>query len=349
MGDNMVGIQGHSGLCDGDDHVDTVHNACQGACGGDIGGILWLDMVAAACRIRFESGHNKMWTDAPLFISASVLGYALLGQYPSDVQMRYTMGYWFLCALPWFLFVSVANYIVIVRRYGPKSDAAKKDLVVEIKAEKPGPMSGKEKYMLVVMSTTMLLWTTEHLHGVPAYIVAMAALCLTLAGNVYDRAAFRADINWDSLIFIGAVLGLSSVFSYLGINIWIVEMCTPVFSTLAANPYLLVLGIGVMTVLLRFVIVSELAFVNIFMVFMVPVAVGLGINPWVVGFAVYGLINPWFFMYQNPVYMAAYYAVDGKMSEHGSIAKYCVTYSLICLAGLALSVPFWMGIGAWGM
>ena len=51
------------------------------------------------------------------------------------------------------------------------------------------------------------------------------------------------------------------------------------------NPYLLVLGIGVITVVLRFLIVSEVAYLNLLMAFLVPMAASVGVNPWVLGFS----------------------------------------------------------------
>ena len=280
---------------------------------------------------------------APLFISASILGYTFMGQYPPEIQAQFTMLHWFICALPWFLCVSVLNYIALItlyspgteERYGPKDPAP----------EKLGAMSKAEKQILAIMIVTVTLWITEPLHGISSHIIAIAALTVCLALDIFDRNVFRSDINWDSLVFIGIALSLSSTFSYLGIDQWIVGLCAPAMQKLAVNPYLLVLGIGILTVFARFVIVSEVAYVNIFMVFMVPVAMRLGINPWIIGMAAYALVNPWFVMYQNPVYMAAYYAVDGQMAEHNTVEKYCLLYVLICLIGLVISVPYWIHTG----
>lgn len=275
---------------------------------------------------------------APLFISASVLGYAFLGQYPEVIQQQFGMLKWFVAALPWFLIVSVANYIALTSLYSPK-EAVVNNHITESSLP---PMSAQEHRMLLIMFATVILWITEPLHGVAAYLVAIGALAITSTFGILDRSSFRTDITWDSLVFIGIALSLSPTFAYLGIDTWVVSLCAPAVTKLASNPYLLITGIGVLTVLLRFVIVSELAFVSIFMVFLVPLSVGLGINPWVIGMAVYCLVNPWFVMYQNPVYMAAYYAVDGRMAEHSVSAKYCFLYILVCLLGLILSVPYWI-------
>ncbi len=328
----------------------------------------------------------------PAVISASVIGYALWGLLPDDVRTQFDMLHWFFAALPWFIVVTVLNYIAIVALYRPRKGRDGVVTGVALESGKastsvtttdtapatgaspappatgaspapparaavsampataatgasPAPMSARERIMLVIILVTVALWVTEPLHGIPSHIVALVALVAMVAFGVITKANFKSDISWDSLVFIGTAIGLSSVFSAVGIQDWIVAMAGPVFQSLAANPYAFVLGIGVITILMRFVIVSEMAYVNIVMVFLIPLAVAQGINPWVVGIAVYAVVNPWFVLYQNPVYLAAYYSVDGEMVRHADMAKYCVLYMLICLLGLAVSVPYWQFLG----
>ena len=305
-------------------------------------------------------------------ISASVIGYALWGLLPDDVRAQFDMLHWFFAALPWFIVVTVLNYVAIVALYRPRKgrdgaatgapstgviDATGVADTAGVKPStpatpttpstnpKPTPMSTHERIMLVIILVTVALWVTEPLHNIPSHIVALVALVAMVAFGIMTKASFKSDISWDSLVFIGTAIGLSSVFSAVGIQDWIVEMAGPVFQSLAANPYAFVLGIGVITILMRFVIVSEMAYVNIVMVFLIPLAVAQGVNPWVVGIAVYAVVNPWFVLYQNPVYLAAYYSVDGEMVRHADMAKYCVLYMLICLFGLAVSVPYWQFLG----
>ncbi len=340
----------------------------------------------------------------PAVISASVIGYGLLALLPEDVQQNFDMLHWFLCMLPWFIVVTLLNYVAIVLLYRPKASdkksanatgtaagsqentAANENIDAGVKSEQVAsskgdntnptvgnegsasgatdptasanstaqttdntqrkPWSRKEKQMLVIIIACVALWVLQPITGIEAHIVAIGAFVATVICGIFNRSDFRSGMSWDSLIFIGAVIGLAEVFSYLEIDTWIVDTCQPIFTSLAANPYLFVAGIGVVTVLLRFVIVSEMAYINIFMIFMVPLALGLGINPWVVGVSVYAMVNPWFALYQNPIYLTAYYAVDGKMVRHADMAKYCVLYVLICLAGLMVSVPYWQ---MWGL
>ena len=208
-----------------------------------------------------------------------------------------------------------------------------------------GPLSAVEKRMLAIILATVVLWATEPFHHVSAMAIGLAALVAMFVLKVIDVPAFKAGVNWTSLLFIGIALGLGSVFAEAGLNDWVMQTCGPAFQALAGNPYLLVLGIGVITVVLRFLIVSEVAYLNLLMAFLVPMSASVGVNPWVLGFSAYALVIAWFAKYQSPIYLAAFYAVDGKMAKHSELAKYCGVYLATCLAGLAVCVPYWQWMG----
>lgn len=304
----------------------------------------------------FLAALTGVRTVGPLFISACVIGYALLSFYPDDVQAHFNMVNWFIAALPWFVFVTVANYVAIVLLYGPAGKPRHKIHEEEAEAgpclaedNDLGPMSVAEKKMLVIILATVALWVLEPLHGIPSVAVGLAGVAALLGLRVCTLRAFRTGLNWESLLFIGTAMGLATVFSHTGIDAWVVELVGPVMAQLAFSPFAFVAGCAIVTVVLRFIIASEMAFINIFMAFMAPMAVSLGINPWIVGFAVYAMVNPWFMMYQNPIYMAAFYSVDGRMVNHGPMAAYCGIYLAICLAGLMISIPYWMGMGVYSL
>ena len=208
-----------------------------------------------------------------------------------------------------------------------------------------GPLSAVEKRMLAIILMTVVLWATEPFHHISAMAVGLAALVFMFVLKVIDVPAFKSGVNWTSLLFIGIALGLGSVFAEAGLNDWVMQTCGPAFQALAGNPYLLVLGIGVITVVLRFLIVSEVAYLNLLMAFLVPMAASVGVNPWVLGFSAYALVIAWFAKYQSPIYLAAFYAVDGKMAKHSELAKYCGVYLATCLVGLVVCVPYWQWMG----
>ena len=306
-------------------------------------------------------------TVAPTIVSASVTGYALMATLPADVQEQFNMASWFVAALPWLVVVLALNYFLIMGMYGRGEKAGSGSETVgvpgnaqslnqssrggtDLNDSKPipdglGPLSAVEKRMLAIILMTVVLWATEPFHHISAMAVGLVALVFMFVLKVIDVPAFKSGVNWTSLLFIGIALGLGSVFAETGLNDWVMQTCGPAFQALAGNPYLLVLGIGVITVVLRFLIVSEVAYLNLLMAFLVPMAASVGVNPWVLGFSAYALVIAWFAKYQSPIYLAAFYAVDGKMAKHSELAKYCGAYLATCLAGLVVCVPYWQWMG----
>lgn len=306
-------------------------------------------------------------TVAPTIVSASVTGYALMATLPADVQEQFNMASWFVAALPWLVVVLALNYFLIMGMYGRGEKAGSGSETVGALGNAQslnqssrggtnegdnqsipdglGPLSVVEKRMLAIILVTVVLWATEPFHHISAMAVGLAALVAMFVLKVIDVPAFKSGVNWTSLLFIGIALGLGSVFAEAGLNDWVMQTCGPAFQALAGNPYLLVLGIGVITVVLRFLIVSEVAYLNLLMAFLVPMAASVGVNPWVLGFSAYALVIAWFAKYQSPIYLAAFYAVDGKMAKHSELAKYCGVYLATCLAGLVVCVPYWQWMG----
>ena len=306
----------------------------------------------------FLAMFTGVQTAAPAFISSSIVGYTLLAIYPAQVQAQFDFVHWFVSALPWFVPMVVLNLMALAliyrpRRkdatvdYEPNSEAASEPSEDELMAKRRelGRMSLDERRMAIITAVTVALWVTQSLHGMAAWIPAVGALVAMTACGIINKKNFGPGVGWESLIFIGVVLGLGDVFAQAGITEWIVAEFTPLVMALADNPYMLVVGIALITIAARFLIVSQTAFINIFLAFVIPIAITLDINPWVIGMASYTVINVWFVQYQNPVYLAAFYSVDGKMAKNSKLAEYCILYTVIAIVCLLIAVPFWQMMG----
>lgn len=306
----------------------------------------------------FLAMFTGVQTAAPAFISSSIVGYTLLAIYPAQVQAQFDFVHWFVSALPWFVPMAVLNLVALALIYRPrrKDATADSEPASEIAAEPSedelmakrrelGRMSLDERRMAIITAVTVALWVTQSLHGMAAWIPAVGALVAMTACGIINKRNFGPGVGWESLIFIGVVLGLGDVFAQAGITEWIVAEFTPLVMALADNPYMLVVGIALITIAARFLIVSQTAFINIFLAFVIPIAITLDINPWVIGMASYTVINVWFVQYQNPVYLAAFYSVDGKMAKNSKLAEYCILYTVIAIVCLLIAVPFWQMMG----
>lgn len=315
----------------------------------DIGRALGYERFSKPMQGLFLAVFTSIRNIGLLAVSASIVGYAVLAVLPADVQAQFDMFHWAAAALPWFAVATIANYVALVALYRPRANAAAGEAGQPVPAPKstpkPAPMSRHEKQMCAIVFSAVALWATQPLHGIAPHIVSIGGFACVIACGILDKKSMRPAIAWDSLIFIGTALGLSPVFATTGIQDWLVMVTNPAFGFIAHNPYLFVLGIALITIALRFLIVSEVAYVNIVMPFLIPLALQIGASPWIVGFAMYACISPWFLIYQNSVYLPALYSVDGEMVRHSDVAKYCFIYTAICLCALMVSVPYWQLVG----
>ena len=280
----------------------------------------------------------------PLFLSASFFNYTLIGLLPKDVGDKVTWMSWFSSFWVWGLVVMVLGYFVIQILYKPKESHDMDPAFVKDQLAALGPMTKNEKIVSMILAVALLMWITERVHGINATIVALVALMLMLAFNIFDRVNFRAKIGWDSIYFIGGILCLASVFPAVGIDKWIGSVVGPSIKPLISNMYLFVIAIPLVLFFLRFVLVSQTASLMIFVVLFTPLAVAAEMNPIIPAFIVLVSVNLWNVIYQNTTFLAAYYASNG-MVKHSQTIKMSVAYALCNIIALLASVPVWQLMG----
>jgi len=283
----------------------------------------------------------------PLFISASFMGYAVLGLIPKEFQGGFSWMGWFISALPWGITLLVLGYLAIQVLYKPESNQKLAPEMINDQLSKLGPMTKNEKIVAVILVLTLAFWMTEKMHGISSGIVAMVSTGLLLGFNIFDRQSFRSAIPWDAAIFMGGILNLSVVFPALKIDKWIGATMGPyVLPLLNYNIFVFFAAVCVIIAVLRFVLASQLATITIFVLLLTPFALEAGINPWIMAFMSYVAINIFFVMYQNIQYATAFYlAGNGTLVTHGQMVKLSAAFMIFSIIGLWVSVPFWKMMG----
>ncbi len=280
----------------------------------------------------------------PLFLSASFFNYTLIGLLPKAVGAKFTWMTWLSASWVWGLIVLILAYFAIQFLYKPKGKSDMDPGYVKEQLAKLGPLTRNEKIVSVILSASLLMWMTEQMHHIIAAQVAIFALMLMLAFNIFDRTAFRAKIAWDSIYFIGGILCLAAQFGPLNISTWLGAALGPYLTPLFGNMYLFIVVMCVFLFFLRFVLVSQTASLAIFVVIFVPLAVAAGVNPWIPAFVILVSVNLWNVIYQNTTFLAAYYAGNG-MVKHKDTVKMSVAYAAINVVALLASVPLWKLMG----
>jgi len=290
----------------------------------------------------FFLGYVTTWST---FLSASFVGYTVLGLFPEEIAKEFTWIQWFIAALPWSIVVLVITYIVILKTYAPKEDVKIETKQIDEKIASLGPLKLSEKITMLVLIVSLLFWMTERLHGISSALVAMVAMCVLIAVNVTNSKDFNSEIGWSNLIFIGCIVGIGGVLSATGVNAYLADVFAGFITPLMENIWLLVPVLAILTYLLRFLIVSTTTTITILAVVLFPFAQAAGIHPFVVGFILYVSVHIWLTEYQLPNFLTCQAATKGAMLDHKQFIPQGIWYVVLSLIGLFVSIPWWKFLG----
>lgn len=312
------------------------------------------------------------------WISASIIGCAFLtgaapcfiiiGMLPTDQQANWTVWLtWFQAASVWFIVITVLSYFAILLLYNPdrdekgeaaagaeapKTEAAGAEKAPQAKGgfakgqlAEMGPMSHDEKIACALLVLAFAGWMFGGSIGLNNAIVTLIVFALAGITGLLSKKDIGTRIPWSTVLFIGGVISLAAMISKLGIDKWLGAVMGPWIAPLAANPYLFVLMVCVLTYLLRYVVISNTATMAIFLAALSGVSVAAGINLWVLLFTCYMASNVWHFPFTSNVYVAVLGSTNGEICEHRDTLPMNYAYMVINLIACLASVPLWQMLG----
>lgn len=295
----------------------------------------------------FLSYYSAICFAPAMFITASITTASLVGMLPEDIQAKYTMLRWAVCSLPFIVPFFILTYFYNSKAYNP--DGYKKfDLTfVEDRLKELGAWSKDEKTMGIVMVVTMLFWMTKSIHKIPEYAVAVIAMCAVFIFHIMPIKGFHTNIVWESLVFIGCSISLGNVLPSVGISTWLAEAVGPYTTGFFSNPFLMILGLALITLIVRFLILSEIGYLTVFTALTIPLGLAAGVNPWIVAFILNAFVIGWFLPYQSSVYLTALYSAGEGWITVKDTTRYCFVYCIIGLISMFIAYFIWRITGLW--
>lgn len=207
-------------------------------------------------------------------------------------------------------------------------------------------MSTKEKKMAIIILLTIIGWSTYSFHGLTPSIIGFISVIVMKFTGILSKTTLQRKMRWGSLIFIGFVLNLRNIISYLGIDIFLQNHIENFFESIAVNHYRFALSIVLITFLLRFFIVSMNALCVILLTVLVPIAVNTNLNPWCFGILIFMSAQAlWILPYQNIPINVAHQASDGRMVRDKDFIITSLIYFSINVVTTLVLVSYWNLIG----
>lgn len=148
---------------------------------------------------------------------------ALLAGQALGVQISW--GLWALAAsVPGLLSLIIVPYF-LYKIYPPSiSDTREAQSIARKEIESMGPLSYGEKVVGSVFIGALLLWATSQLTNLDATVVALLAVCIMIFAKVLTwKDVIEEQGAWDTLIWMGALIGLAGALSKLGFIPWFAE------------------------------------------------------------------------------------------------------------------------------
>ncbi|NLY54374.1 MAG: hypothetical protein GX060_07145 [Firmicutes bacterium] len=286
---------------------------------------------------------------APIFLTGSSTNLLLLDMMPAAERQNMTwLGWLQAAALPGMLTLTVM-YLLILFFLRPARKVSADKSSIQKKLDELGPLSRAEKITLTVMLVAIFLWITEKMHGLSAVIVALAGLVALLATGVIDKKTLQSDLGWTTLLFLGVILNLGTVFPALDIDTYLGEQVSRLLAPLVYNPYIFMLAMMVITVALRFLVVSVNALMAILLLVLMPVGQEAGISVWILGMAIQCIGQAVFILpYQSAAFTVAAGATKGEAIVPGQAVNGSIACILTIIAAFLVSLPVWGAMGLVG-
>lgn len=212
-----------------------------------------------------------------------------------------------------------------------------------------GSMSFQEKATLSILSLTFIMFATGRVHHIPDAAICLGSFALLVIFRVIEMRDISSGINWDLILFVGSVFGLGSVFIESGVSSFLVGAYSSVIANLSISPWLFIYLMVIVLFVWRFVDVAQL---NPTIPMIIPafplIAEKFGINP-LVSFCLCTMAGNCFFIsYQQPFVILAESIGGNVIWSPDQLAKAGTIYFVACMVALAISIPYWMGIGLIG-
>ncbi len=169
-----------------------------------------------------------------------------IGTPPNAIALKYLEGAyaisfseWMAFGLPYVLLLLVLGWALLLRLFPFDSQR----LHLEVK----GRFMRNRKAMVVYITftVTILLWLTDFLHGMNAYVVAMIPVAVFLASGVINKEELK-KLNWDVLWLVAGGIALGIALDRSGLAVHLVES-VPFESY---SPYVILGVVGVLSALM---------------------------------------------------------------------------------------------------
>jgi branched-chain amino acid transport system substrate-binding protein len=270
-----------------------------------------------------------------------LLGLSLL---PSRVAQSISWGQWFYFAIPLSISFFLLCYLAIIFLYRSTKDSEIDFNTIDSQLKTLGKFTSSERVSLFVIAGSLVAFITQDWHGIHSAWIAMVGLLILVIKNVLTEKNIRDDIDWNFMLSFGAIIGFGTVINDTNLADLVAKNLSPYYSFMMHKPFIFLSFIAVFTTVIRFVLPLPAAQL-VAILPSVPVGISMGIHPFIIAQVVMISCNPWFFPYQNSIYINFQQSSEGRMFSHQVVRMFSVWQLFAIVAAIGISIFYWSKIG----
>lgn len=280
---------------------------------------------------------------APFVMTGSYTNVMAYGLVPGGESVTWFQ--WFLYALPAFLIFSAVILVYLLVRFKkvtPGKVISPK--VLDDQLRLLGKWTREERITVYTVLGCIGLMIAQPLHELDNTWIMLIGFAVLVMSGVLDTQTLKSGIDWPFLLFIGIAFSFAQAAEQLGIVEAMSAALSQPMSMFLSSPTLFLLAVIVLSFLVTLVVRDDPA-VILLVISMLPLAEQAGIHPWVLVFIILLSTDPFFFAYQSPTYLTAYYSAEGKPFSHRQGQMVAIGYGLAVVAVAVVCTPYWQWIG----
>lgn len=288
------------------------------------------------------AGLAGYWYFSNVFLTGFATNFFVLALLPASDQHRFGWAGWLLAATPVGIVCLAGAIAALTLLFRPEQEARVSSVALSRQHRVLGPLSSGERVALGALGVLIVGLAVQPVLGIePAWFAVVALVVVT--ATILGRDQFRTSIDWGFLIFLGILLGSSTVLQRAGVDRWIASGLLSV-NDAVHSPQLMVVLVALLTMGIRFVLPSRPTMILLALA-LVPSAPALGIDSWVAGFVILTSANMWILPYQGLEYLILRDATRGEAFDDAQGTRFGAALSAVRLLAIAASIPVWTAAG----
>lgn len=284
-----------------------------------------------------------------VFLTSKSLNLIIFSLLPSQVQSQFQWLPWLFASsvsfLVLFLGYMVLSYFWLCRHDGAQITQHSLTDRLPLQQKALGPMSSVEWIALIGIVLFLTGVMTSSIHKINPAWIGVGLLFMFVSLGALDTKHLQKEIDWPFLILVGAMVGITDSFSYLGIDKWVGLQLKWLGVYMQTDFELFILLLTGVIFVIRLALPINLAVMIVATMFF-PLAEISGINPWIIAFIILTLGESWILPYQCSYYVQFQeFNQKEKLYDETLFLKFNALMNVVRLLSIYASLLLWKQMG----